>query len=84
MYFLQQETIRRVQLLSTADCLRADKSCLAHGLEVRVPFLDKAFLDVALLTKPTFKRARMHNGRKLEKWLLRAAFDDQVSLFLFL
>jgi asparagine synthase (glutamine-hydrolysing) len=42
------ETIRRVNLLSTADCLRADKSTMAHALEVRVPFLDRHFLDVSV------------------------------------
>jgi asparagine synthase (glutamine-hydrolysing) len=45
----QKETIERVQKLFTADLLRADKSTMAHGLEARVPFLDKAFLDVAML-----------------------------------
>ncbi|VDK51793.1 unnamed protein product [Anisakis simplex] len=74
----QKETIRRVRLLSTADCLRADKSCMAHSLEVRVPFLDKAFLDVAMLTQPKYKRPAQRNNHKhklVEKWILRAAFD---------
>jgi asparagine synthase (glutamine-hydrolysing) len=44
----QKETIERVQKLFTADLLRADKSTMAHGLEARVPFLDKAFLDLAI------------------------------------
>ena len=46
--FSIQETIRRVLSLSTADCLRADKSCMANHLEVRVPFLDKKFLEEAM------------------------------------
>lgn len=81
----QQETIRRVRLLSTADCLRADKSCMAHALEVRVPFLDKAFLDVAMRTHPKYKRpapkcaGSMHH---IEKWLLRTAFDTKEEPYL--
>jgi len=48
----QKETIRRVRLLSTSDCLRADKSTMAYGLEARVPFLDKEFLDVIMKIQP--------------------------------
>ncbi|MDZ4330343.1 MAG: asparagine synthase B, partial [Flavobacterium sp.] len=47
----QKETIERVQKLFTADLLRADKSTMAHGLEARVPFLDKAFLEMAVRIK---------------------------------
>ncbi|VDM45983.1 unnamed protein product [Toxocara canis] len=81
----QKETIRRVQLLSTADCLRADKSCMAHALEVRVPFLDKAFLDVAMLTHPKHRRPAPRgtdSTHHVEKWLLRAAFDTPVDPYL--
>lgn len=50
-----QECVRRVQNLHTSDCLRANKSTMAWGLEARVPFLDKAFLDVALNIDPKQK-----------------------------
>lgn len=81
----QKETIRRVQLLSTADCLRADKSCMAHGIEVRVPFLDRNFLDVAMTVLPRYKRPTVEEGlteRPIEKWLLRKAFDDPIEPYL--
>jgi asparagine synthase (glutamine-hydrolysing) len=50
-----QETVKRVENLHTADCLRANKSTMAWGLEARVPFLDKAFLDVAMDIRPEDK-----------------------------
>ncbi|KAG9318782.1 hypothetical protein JVU11DRAFT_882 [Chiua virens] len=50
-----QECVRRVKNLHTADCLRANKSTMAWGLEARVPFLDKAFLDVAMNIDPKAK-----------------------------
>ena len=77
----QKETIRRVQLLSTADCLRADKSTMAHGLEVRVPFLDKDFLDVAMSIDPKYKRPNKSEGI-IEKKILRDAFDDKENSWL--
>ncbi len=70
----QQETIRRVLRLSTADCLRADKSTMAHGIEARVPFLDLDFLQTAMLTGPAAKRPDKQQG-KPEKYILRRAFD---------
>ncbi|TKR92518.1 hypothetical protein L596_007156 [Steinernema carpocapsae] len=76
----QKETIRRVQLLSTADCLRADKSCMANSVESRVPFLDKNFLDVAMMLEPAVKQPKLRNGKATEKWVLRAAFDSEVSI----
>ena len=77
----QKETIRRVQLLSTADCLRADKSTMAWALEARVPFLDRHFLDVAMKIDPSFKRPDRSAG-KMEKHILRLAFDDQENPWL--
>jgi asparagine synthase (glutamine-hydrolysing) len=77
----QKETIRRVGLLSTADCLRADKSTMAHGLEARVPFLDRYFLDAVMNFKPSGKRPSSVNGRP-EKYVLRAAFDDSADPYL--
>jgi len=68
-----KETIERVQKLFTADLLRADKSTMAHGLEARVPFLDRAFLDVAMKIKGEEKQPKTYEGR--EKYILRKAFD---------
>lgn len=76
----QEETIRRVRRLSTADCLRADKSTMAHGLEARVPFLDKAFLQTAIEIDPTHKMPKTHGG--IEKYILRKAFDTPKDPFL--
>lgn len=81
----QKETIRRVNLLSTADCLRADKSCMANGLEVRVPFLDKQFLQLAMSIEPKYKRPTPELSRgtnPVEKWLLRKAFEQKEDPFL--
>jgi len=69
-----RETIRRVSLLSTADCLRADKSTMAHGIEVRVPFLDRHFLDYAMIIRGEDKKPDHALGR-MEKYILRKAFD---------
>lgn len=76
----QKETIERVQKLFTADLLRADKSTMAHGLEARVPFLDKAFLDVAMTIKAEEKQPKTYNG--VEKYILRKAFDDTENPYL--
>jgi asparagine synthase (glutamine-hydrolysing) len=66
------ETIRRVKNLHLADCLRANKSTSAWGLEARVPFLDKQFLEVSMNIDP--KEKLIGNGR-IEKYILRKAFD---------
>lgn len=76
----QKETIRRVKRLSTADCLRADKSTMAHGLEARVPFLDKGFLQTAMEIAPEHKMPASHDG--VEKYILRKAFDTPEAPFL--
>lgn len=76
----QKETIRRVKLLSTSDCLRADKSTMAHGLEARVPFLDKNFLEVAMATKTHEKLPSTYKG--IEKYILRKAFDTAGNPYL--
>lgn len=76
----QKETVRRVQRLATADCLRADKSTMAHGLEARVPFLDKAFLKTAMEMIPEAKMPVSHDG--VEKYVLRKAFDTPERPFL--
>ena len=76
----QQETIDRVHKLFTADLLRADKSTMAHGLEARVPFLDKAFLELAIKIKPEEKQPKTYNG--IEKYILRKAFDTPKKPYL--
>lgn len=76
----QKETIERVQKLATADLLRADKSTMAHGLEARVPFLDKAFLNLAIKIKPEEKQPATYGG--VEKYILRKAFDTPEKPYL--
>jgi len=76
----QKETIERVQKLSTADLLRADKSTMAHGLEARVPFLDKEFLELAIKIKPEEKQPKTYDG--IEKYILRKAFDRPKKPYL--
>ena len=69
------ETIRKLDKLHLYDCLRANKSLAAWGVEGRVPFLDKEFLDIAMRLNPEDKMAK--NG-KMEKWILRKAFEDYL------
>lgn len=76
----QKETIERVRKLFTADLLRADKSTMAHGLEARVPFLDKAFLEMAIQIKSEEKQPKTYDG--IEKYILRKAFDTPESPYL--
>jgi asparagine synthase (glutamine-hydrolysing) len=68
-----EETVRKLSKLHLYDCLRANKSLAAWGVEGRVPFLDKEFMDVAMRLNPEDKRPR--DGR-IEKWVLRKAFED--------
>lgn len=70
-----EETIRKINKLHLYDCLRANKSLAAWGVEGRVPFLDKEFVDIAMRLNPADKMAR--NG-KMEKWILRKAFEDYL------
>ena len=70
-----EETIRKIQKLHLYDCLRANKSLAAWGVEGRVPFLDKEFIDVAMRINPREKMAK--NGR-IEKWILRKAFENYL------
>lgn len=67
-----EETVRKIGKLHLYDCLRANKALSAWGVEGRVPFLDKEFLDVAMRLNPADKMAG--NG-KMEKWVLRKAFE---------
>ncbi|MBO5537435.1 MAG: asparagine synthase B [Prevotella sp.] len=68
-----RETVRKLSKLHLYDCLRANKSLAAWGVEGRVPFLDKEFLDVAMNINPEQK---MCPGSTIEKKVLREAFAD--------
>lgn len=70
-----KETVRKLSKLHQYDCLRANKSLSAWGVEGRVPFLDKEFMDIAMRLNPKDKMAG--NG-KMEKWILRKAFEDYL------
>ena len=68
-----EETVRKLSKLHFYDCLRANKSLAAWGVEGRVPFLDKTFLDVAMRLNP---EAKMCPGKVIEKKIVREAFAD--------
>ena len=70
-----EETVRKLSKLYLYDCLRANKSLSAWGVEGRVPFLDKEFLDVAMRTNP---EAKMCPGKTMEKRIVREAFADML------
>ncbi len=70
-----EETVRKLSKLHLYDCLRANKSLSAWGVEGRVPFLDKEFLDVAMRTNPA---AKMCPGKTIEKKIVREAFADML------
>ena len=70
-----QETVRKLDKLHMYDCLRANKSLAAWGIEGRVPFLDKEFIDVAMRINPQDK---MIIGERMEKWVIRKAFEDML------
>ena len=68
-----EETVRKLGKLHWYDCLRANKSLSAWGVEGRVPFLDRDFLDIAMRLNP---KAKMCPGQEIEKKILRQAFAD--------
>lgn len=70
-----KETVRKLSKLYMYDCLRANKSLAAWGVEGRVPFLDKEFLDVAMSIPPKYK---MCPGKTIEKKVVRDAFTDML------
>jgi len=70
-----EETVRKLDKLHMYDCLRANKSLAAWGIEGRVPFLDKEFMDVAMSLNP---KDKMIKGERIEKWILRKAFEDYL------
>jgi asparagine synthase (glutamine-hydrolysing) len=70
-----EETVRKLEKLHQYDCLRANKSLAAWGIEGRVPFLDKEFIEVAMRINP---KDKMISGDRMEKWVLRKAFEDYL------
>ncbi|MGR5388372.1 asparagine synthase B [Vibrio crassostreae] len=70
-----EETVRKLLALSMFDCARANKSLAAWGVEGRVPFLDKEFIDVAMRLNPEDK---MCGNGKMEKHILRECFEDYL------
>ncbi len=76
---LHAETVRKLQKLHLYDCLRANKSAMAWGVEARVPFLDRDFLDVAMRMDPAAKLPRNADWhRPIEKFPLRKAFEGSI------
>ncbi|MDY2924759.1 MAG: asparagine synthase B, partial [Treponema sp.] len=75
-----EELVRKMSKLHLYDCLRANKSLMAWGVEGRVPFLDKEFIDIAMSLNPSDKmNIRLSNGKqRMEKWILRKAFEDML------
>ncbi len=85
-----EELVRKMSKLHLYDCLRANKSLMAWGVEGRVPFLDKDFIDIAMNLNPSDKmnikvsdpEAKkgfdVHNHQRIEKWILRKAFEDML------
>jgi len=69
------ETVRKLSKLHMYDCLRANKSLAAWGIEGRVPFLDKEFMDVAMRINP---KDKLINGERMEKWVVRKAFEGML------
>lgn len=70
-----EETVRKLDRLHLYDCLRANKSMAAWGVEARVPYLDQRFLDAAMRLNP---EAKMAKDGKMEKHILREAFEDAL------
>ena len=73
-----EELVRKMSKLHLYDCLRANKSLMAWGVEGRVPFLDKDFIDIAMSLNPTDKMSiRLPDDKqRIEKWILRKAFEN--------
>jgi len=68
-----EENVRKLDKLHLYDCLRANKSLMSWGIEGRVPFLDKEFMDIAMTINP---KDKMITPERMEKWVLRKAFED--------
>lgn len=70
-----EETVRKLDKLHQYDCLRANKSLASWGIEGRVPFLDKEFMDVAMRINP---KDKMITSDRMEKWVIRKAFEKYL------
>ncbi|MBT8259259.1 MAG: asparagine synthase B [Bacteroidia bacterium] len=70
-----EETVRKLNKLYMYDCLRANKSLASWGIEGRVPFLDKEFMDIAMRINP---KDKMITPERMEKWVIRKAFEDYL------
>ena len=70
-----EETVRKLDKLHQYDCLRANKSLAAWGIEGRVPFLDKEFIEIAMRLNP---KDKMITSDRMEKWVLRKAFESYL------
>lgn len=75
-----EETSRRVGLLHTSDVLRADRATMGAGVEARVPFLDLKFVEHSMSIKSDLRRP--FSGKRIEKWVLRDAFDCKERPYL--
>lgn len=75
-----EELIRKLDALNNYDCLRANKSMMAWGVEPRVPFLDREFMDVAMAFDARYKMVDKASGgvQRMEKGILRAAFEGYL------
>ena len=82
-----EELVRKMSKLHLYDCLRANKSLMAWGVEGRVPFLDKEFIDIAMRLNPSDKMSiklpassdgKTGGSQRVEKWILRKAFEDML------
>ena len=82
-----EELVRKMSKLHLYDCLRANKSLMAWGVEGRVPFLDKEFIDIAMRLNPSDKMSiklpassdgKAGGSQRVEKWILRKAFEDML------
>ena len=79
-----EETVRKVRQLNKYDCLRANKSTMAWSVEARTPFLDRRFLEKAFSFDPKHKMCvdEVTGQPRMEKFLLRKAFDDKENPYL--
>jgi len=74
------ETVRKINKLHSYDCLRANKSTMAWGVEARVPFLDKEFLDIAMNTDPELKMIKnSYSSDKIEQNIASSSTTNNIS-----
>ena len=76
---MQKELIRKMEELCYYDCLRCNKAFAAHGIECRVPFLDKRFVDTVMRINPVHKLSSTHTTPRPEKYILRKKFERHME-----